>query len=463
MQQSTLRICREEYLKTIKIELLSTLASLPQGATLTVVIGTFKEDSGEEPIEVARNLGYASFDHLLQSEEFSDIVYWEITNGTGTGDSGLRFCYKAKPNERIQHIMREMEESEMSLEEHARAEELKKRAMLEHPQNDERTLEGKERILRILDRLGALKKATNFSELKEDYHIEYNVKLDNEELRKYFGRSSPKKVFLCVMHQELDLFEDKNHAGQLYLKMKRPIDEVLMEYAQMREEAKKTKPTVEKRKAFINPLKEYSHNLGVPSTDSGGPKKQSSVGEEHGTSASVKSPAEYVDANGNRHVYAGFGNGAYVKATTAKDFDSNPIEPAWITNPLSSSDDGDALGTTIVRPKPTASAYFRKPLPRLVPVSVVGTSSEDSDDESPGSTVSSYDSAKGPSADHGSLNATASSKTTHSEWSGSKMTYSDRGHRIYGHTDYSEISDIDSESHEDTTEGTEPTNHGQLK
>lgn len=189
----------------------------------------------------------------------------------------------------------------------------------------------------------------------------------------------------------------------------------------MREEAKKTKPTVEKRKAFINPLKEYSHNLGVPSTDSGGPKKQSSVGEEHGTSASVKSPAEYVDANGNRHVYAGFGNGAYVKATTAKDFDSNPIEPAWITNPLSSSDDGDALGTTIVRPKQTASAYFRKPLPRLVPVSVVGTSSEDSDDESPGSPVSSYDSAKGPSADHGSLNATASSKTTHSEWSGPKM------------------------------------------
>lgn len=112
-----------------------------QGFSKRGIPGTFREDSGEEPIEVARNLGYASFDHLLQSEEFSDIVYWEITNGTGTGDSGPRFCYKAKPNERIQHIMREMEESEMSLEEHARAEELKKRAMLEHPQNDERTLE----------------------------------------------------------------------------------------------------------------------------------------------------------------------------------------------------------------------------------------------------------------------------------------------------------------------------------
>ncbi|KAH7729230.1 hypothetical protein AAVH_03613 [Aphelenchoides avenae] len=226
------RISREEYLKTIKAEILSTLGSHARGATLTVVGGAFKEDFGEEPSEVARNLGYATFERLLQSEELSDIIGWEITAGTGTG-CGTGFCYKAKPTERIEHIMRDMEVSEQSREEQDRAEEAKKRAMLEHPQNDERVLQGKERIL------------------MEEYLIKYAVVFGAEELKKYFGKSSPKKVFVNFMHQEVELFQDNNHGGQLYLKMKKPLQDFLAEYARIREEAKIPKdPAPFRRKPF---------------------------------------------------------------------------------------------------------------------------------------------------------------------------------------------------------------------
>ncbi|KAI1729718.1 hypothetical protein Ddc_02377 [Ditylenchus destructor] len=242
-------ILRKEMVEFVKKELQCCLGSVAMPITMAILVDQYRQDTGDDLREIAPNLGFPTPDAMLQSEEFSDVVgcdYTEAALGSNATRDEKTLCYRVVPNNRTRHLIDEIVQSKEEREIQHKYRELSTRALMDNASVNTKVLEGKERVLAALGLLTE-KDATNdgfveLIELQRKYQEIHGVMLDKEELRKYFPKTHMKKVFEYCMPDDIELGTRVEHSGSLFLRLKRPLEEILADLEEIRQHRHSSKP-----------------------------------------------------------------------------------------------------------------------------------------------------------------------------------------------------------------------------
>ncbi|KAI1729716.1 hypothetical protein Ddc_02375 [Ditylenchus destructor] len=242
-------ILRKEMVEFVKRELQCCLGSVAMPITMAILVDQYRLDTGEDLRDIAPHLGFPTPDAMLQSEEFSDVVgcdYTEAALGSNATRDEKTLCYRVVPNNRTQHLIDAIVQSKEEREIQHKYRELSTRALMDNASVNTKVLEGKERVLAALGLLTE-KDATNdgfveLIELQRKYQEIHGVMLDKEELRKYFPKTHMKKVFEYCMPDDIELGTRVEHSGSLFLRLKRPLEEILADLEEIRQHRHSSKP-----------------------------------------------------------------------------------------------------------------------------------------------------------------------------------------------------------------------------
>ncbi|KAI1723011.1 hypothetical protein Ddc_07202 [Ditylenchus destructor] len=233
---------RKHLLNTVRMHIYCTVGSVGRPVSESSLIGLFREDChGEDIIELALGLGYISVEAMLRSDEFSDIIETDFsTDALGARRNEAVVCYRAKTKPRTVHLLPMLSETVRLREQHD--DRFRKAATIArgHPALHETIIEGRMTFLRFLDSLSALRLkgngAVRYRAMQEAYQTQHGIMLNSTELKRLFNRSSISKICASILYDDVEVFKNMNNEGDLYLKMKRPMEEIEMEYEQVKEQ-----------------------------------------------------------------------------------------------------------------------------------------------------------------------------------------------------------------------------------
>ncbi|KAI1723456.1 hypothetical protein DdX_03616 [Ditylenchus destructor] len=235
-------VMRKHLLDNVRKQVYCTVGSVGRPVSESSLIGLFREDNhGEDMIQLARGLGYISIEAMLRSTEFQDIIETDFSaDALGARKHEPVVCYKAKTKPRTSHILPMLSETAQLREQ--RNERFRKASTIPrgHPAFNETIIEGRMTFLRFLDSLTALRikgnGAVRYCAMQEAYETQYGLTLNSTELKRLFNKSSISKICASILYDDIEMFKDTRHEGDLYLKMKRPMEEIEDEYKRVKEQ-----------------------------------------------------------------------------------------------------------------------------------------------------------------------------------------------------------------------------------
>uniref|UniRef100_A0A914H2A7 Uncharacterized protein n=1 Tax=Globodera rostochiensis TaxID=31243 RepID=A0A914H2A7_GLORO len=237
------KISREELLEFVRNELVCTIGSADAPVAIPVLITTFREDTNEDILQLAKKLGYPSIEAMLDSVDLSDLVepcFTDLAKGAGNENPKKVFSYRVKGSPMIAHILSTIEESahykDMKAEKHRQLE-----VLIGDPKYNPNILMGKEHLLALIYNLGGQERFVDLTELRKVYEQVHGTELNRAALKKFFPTGQLKNIMDKYLYQDIELATDQNKNGSLLFRMKRPYKEICEEIVRITEEREKHK------------------------------------------------------------------------------------------------------------------------------------------------------------------------------------------------------------------------------
>ncbi|KAL3115505.1 hypothetical protein niasHT_018138 [Heterodera trifolii] len=248
MANTVAKISRDELLEFVRNEVTCTIGSADAPVAIPVLITTFREDTNEDILQLAKKLGYPSIEAMLDSVELSDIVepcFTDLAKGAGNENPKKVFSYRIKNIPMVTHILSSIEESVQHRDKKAEKQRYFE-LLIGDPKYNPKILAGKEQLLSLIYNLGGQERFVDLLELRKLYEQNYFKELNKAALKQFFPTGQLKGIMDKYLYQDIELATDQNKNGSLLFRLKRPYNDICEEIARIMKEREEYKEIQQK-------------------------------------------------------------------------------------------------------------------------------------------------------------------------------------------------------------------------